>query len=244
MIPKIIHQTWKTTTIPEKWKQAADSCKQLHPDFQYILWTDQAMDSFVKQEYPVFYKTYTAYAYHIQRCDAFRYLVLYKYGGVYMDLDMICNKKLDDLLQHEVVIAPSINVGNVFTNSFFMSVPQHPFFKYCIDQLPAHKDTYQYFGKHNHVMSSTGPLFLTNRLKEYGKIKKGRFLSNGEFNGDCSICNETACKGGVYFTHIAGNSWHELDSTLYNFVLCNRTKILAGIVLSGALLLYFRKRRR
>jgi mannosyltransferase OCH1-like enzyme len=37
MIPKIIHQTWKTKTIPERWKDSVDSCKQLHPDFQLFI---------------------------------------------------------------------------------------------------------------------------------------------------------------------------------------------------------------
>ena len=52
-----------------------------------------------------------------------------------------------------------------------MVIPGHPFMKYCIDKLPENINTYQYFGKHLHVMNSTGPSFVTNRLNEYGKIK-------------------------------------------------------------------------
>lgn len=81
MIPKIIHQTWKTKVIPEHWKDSSNSCKIYNEDFNYILWTDDSMDEFVKINYPKFYKVYKSYEYNIQRCDAFRYLVLYKYGG-------------------------------------------------------------------------------------------------------------------------------------------------------------------
>jgi mannosyltransferase OCH1-like enzyme len=92
MIPKIIHQTCKTKDVPEKWKDAFDSCKTNNKGFKHILWTDETMDKFVKKYYHDFYKIYKSYKYHIQRCDVFKFLVLYKYGGIYLDMDIICNK--------------------------------------------------------------------------------------------------------------------------------------------------------
>jgi len=84
MIPKIIHQTWKNTIIPTQWQDSVDACKKRHSDYEYKLWTDDMMDDFVQLEYPDFYPTYKSYKYHIQRCDVFRYLILYKYGGIYI----------------------------------------------------------------------------------------------------------------------------------------------------------------
>jgi mannosyltransferase OCH1-like enzyme len=37
IIPKIIHQTYKNETIPEVWKEAQQSCIDLHPDYEYIV---------------------------------------------------------------------------------------------------------------------------------------------------------------------------------------------------------------
>lgn len=31
-IPKIIHQTWKTDTLPEKWQSVRENCAEMHPD--------------------------------------------------------------------------------------------------------------------------------------------------------------------------------------------------------------------
>ena len=31
-IPRIIHQTWKTDTLPDKWVNVSQSCKDLMPD--------------------------------------------------------------------------------------------------------------------------------------------------------------------------------------------------------------------
>jgi mannosyltransferase OCH1-like enzyme len=105
-----------------------------------------------------------------------------------------------------------------------MVIPNHPFFKYCIDHLSNNINNYKYFGKHLHVMYSTGPAFLTNMVNDYGKIKDSYILTKNEFTGDCKICNENTCKGGTYFTHIPGNSWHEADTTILNFLLCNQKK--------------------
>jgi len=35
LIPKIIHQTWKNATIPEKWQEAQKSCLDIHADYEY-----------------------------------------------------------------------------------------------------------------------------------------------------------------------------------------------------------------
>ena len=226
MIPKIIHQTWKTKDIPDQWENAVFSCIEKNIDFKYILWTHETMDKFVQDHYFWFYETYKSYKYHIQRCDAFRYLVLYKYGGVYLDLDIICNENLNNFLDYELVLVKSYGFFNSFTNSFFMVIPGHPFFKHCITNLSNNINSYQYFGKHLHVMNSAGPLFLNKMINEYGEINNMRILKQEEFAGDCNFCNENTCKGGIYFTHLRGHSWHGIDSTIYNFLFCNKVTII------------------
>lgn len=245
MIPKIVHQTWKDANIPSEWKAGVDSVNAYNPDYKHIIWTDETMEAFVKEKYPEFLQTYNSYTYPIQRCDTFRYLVLYTYGGVYMDMDMVCKKELTDLLKYDLVLAKSSNIGGTVTNSFLMSEPNNPFIGYCIEQLPKYVDSFSYFGKHLHVMFSTGPLFLTKMISQYGenKLQNTYFLSNAEYAGDCSVCNQDVCTGGLYFSHLVGNSWHGWDSTCYNFVLCNFTNI---IMVTGVAwcLFYFGRRRK
>jgi mannosyltransferase OCH1-like enzyme len=204
------------------------------------------MEIFVKKEYPNFYDTYMSYPHDIQRCDAFRYLVLYKYGGIYLDMDIICKKKLDSLLKYELVISRSSNITSFYANAFFMTIPKNSFIKFCIDNLPDYVNSYKYFGKHLHVMNSTGPYFLTNMIKTYGEknIENLYILSNNEFAGDCTVCNENTCRGGIYFIHINGNSWHSFDSTFYNFMLCNYKKIIVVLLLLITVYYIFFKRKK
>lgn len=43
-IPNIIHQTAKTAEIPSKWRLSQQGAKNLHPDWEYCLWTDKDND--------------------------------------------------------------------------------------------------------------------------------------------------------------------------------------------------------
>ena len=154
-------------------------------------------------------------------------------------MDIVCLKKLDSFLKYDIVLAKSSNISSSYTNAFFMVKPNHPFIKYCIDMLPEYINSYSYFGKHLHVMNSTGPVFLTNMINKYDltKITKYYVLTNNEYAGDCNVCNENTCKGGEYFIQIHGNSWHSYDSTIYNFGLCNYKQIIGGLLICSGVVL-------
>ena len=109
-----------------------------------------------------------------------------------------------------------------------MFIPNHPFFKFCIDKLPDYIDSFQYFGKHLHVMNSTGPIFLSKMINKYGlqNIKNHYILSKKEWSGDCNSCNLNKCNGGIYFSMLEGKSWHSIDSTISNYIVCNYRKII------------------
>jgi mannosyltransferase OCH1-like enzyme len=235
-IPRIIHQTWKDYNVPEHWVKAVESCKSIHRHYKYVHWTDADMDEFVQAIYPDFYPTYKNYKYHIQRCDAFRYLILYRYGGIYIDMDIICRKKLDDLLHYDIVFSRSSNISSCVTNSFMMCIPNHPFMKYVIDHLKLYQESYASFGKHWHVMNSTGPVYLKKMVDTYiskmrHEIPRCYFLTQAEFAGDCNACSEKICLGGTYFSHVKGHSWHEADSVIYNMLMCNKRSSLTILFL-------------
>lgn len=50
LIPKIIHQTYINDSIPLHWKGPQQSCLDLHPDYEYKLWTDKKSREFIAQE--------------------------------------------------------------------------------------------------------------------------------------------------------------------------------------------------
>ena len=42
IVPRIIHQTWKTDVVPEEWRYAREQCQKLHPGYEFVLWTDES----------------------------------------------------------------------------------------------------------------------------------------------------------------------------------------------------------
>ena len=47
-IPKLIHQTWKSYDLPEKYITLVDSWKKMHPDWKYKLYDDQDCIEFIQ----------------------------------------------------------------------------------------------------------------------------------------------------------------------------------------------------
>ena len=250
MIPKIIHHTWKTTEIPQKWQHTVTSCKNTYHKYQYILWTDQQMYTFVRTQFPHIYSAWIHYPYHIQRCDAFRYMVLYTYGGIYMDLDVGCKAfpVLDSLVSgNNLIIAESSNssvvMNTCYTNSFLASSQYNTFMKKCIEHLPLCKHHGRFFGKHMNIMLSTGPLFLTNMYKKHSPDNLF-ILKKADYSGNCTVCNSSSCTGGKFFFETTGNSWHSFDSTALNWLYCNIIKLYSvAIVLILMILIIFNKNK-
>jgi mannosyltransferase OCH1-like enzyme len=160
MIPKLLHQTAKTADIPERWRGYQQKLRALHPDWEYRLWTDADNLEFVKREYPDFYDVFVKLPKNIMRADVIRYLLLYRLGGLYMDLDYEMLRPFD-LLEHEAVLPWEID-GERIGNALMAAVPGHPFFKRVIDDLKANPP----LGEDVDVLTSTGPHFLSRILRE------------------------------------------------------------------------------
>ncbi|CAI4831121.1 BAF_collapsed_G0056360.mRNA.1.CDS.1 [Saccharomyces cerevisiae] len=205
LIPKIIHQTYKTEDIPEHWKEGRQKCLDLHPDYKYILWTDEMAYEFIKEEYPWFLDTFENYKYPIERADAIRYFILSHYGGVYIDLDDGCERKLDPLLAFPAFLRKTSPLG--VSNDVMGSVPRHPFFLKALKSLK-HYDKY-WFIPYMTIMGSTGPLFLSVIWKQY---KRWRIPKNGTVR----ILQPAYYKMHSYsfFSITKGSSWHLDDAKL------------------------------
>ncbi|KAJ9301365.1 CAZyme family GT32 [Paecilomyces variotii] len=225
IIPKIIHQTYKNESIPLHWQEAQQSCIDLHPDYEYILWTNEKARDFIAAEYPWFLDTFDGYEYPIQRADSIRYFVLAHYGGTYIDLDDGCNRRLDPLLAYPAWVRRTAPTG--ISNDAMGSVPQHPFFLRVIETLQAYDRSWLL--PYITVMYSTGPLFLSVIWKQYMGDKPSesgrvRILMQDEYNRH----------SWSFFTHHKGNSWHGKDARLI-FWMGGHWMLLTvlGFVLAG-----------
>ena len=141
MIPKLIHQTWKSSQLPAKWLPFVNKVKTLNPEWKYQLWTDADNETFVKENFPDFYQVYQGFSKAIMRADVIRYLLMYKLGGVYLDLDYEVLKPFD-FESHQLVLPKNRSKSfgdsqDSIGNCFFASEPQHIFWLDVINAIPA-----------------------------------------------------------------------------------------------------------
>ncbi|TGO92436.1 hypothetical protein BPOR_0003g00340 [Botrytis porri] len=203
LIPKIIHQTYINESIPERWKAGQQSCIELHDDYEYKLWTDEASRAFIATEYPWFLDTFDSYPFPIQRADSIRYFVLAHYGGIYIDLDDGCKRRLEPLLSYPAWLRRTVPTG--ISNDAMGSVPQHPFFLRVIESLQAYNRNWGM--PYITVMYSTGPLFLSVLWIEYmrtvtNEAGRVRNLMPDKYNKHA----------WSFFNIVKGNSWHGKDA--------------------------------
>jgi len=181
-IPKIIHQTWKTADVPQQWQSSTDKYRALKDQgFEYKLWTDEDNRNLIKDHFPWFLQKFDAYKNPIQRADAVRYFILYKYGGIYSDLDIqpkdnFC--EFYEMYKKADVCLPSTKHGNSFgdqniSNCFMMSQAESAFWPLVWKRLQEpFKNTHfwkpllarsHYF----EVLFTTGPGIICEAYKDY-----------------------------------------------------------------------------
>lgn len=121
MIPKIIWQThkWEYEDLPYPFKEHSLGWQKMNPDWEYRYVSDSMALDMIK-EYSkewgedlveIYERIITDEVYHpgnggaqAHRADLWRYLTIYKYGGIYTDMDTECYKPLSKLdLNYEFV---------------------------------------------------------------------------------------------------------------------------------------------
>lgn len=100
MIPKTIHLTWKSKSLPPILKLLYDeNLKFLRSKgYNVILWSDEEIVNLINKNYPNFYEIYSLARTGVQRGDISRLLVVYHYGGIYIDLDVLVLRDFADII--------------------------------------------------------------------------------------------------------------------------------------------------
>jgi mannosyltransferase OCH1-like enzyme len=132
MIPKIIHQIWLgTDELSPVRKKAMQTVQLMNPDFKYILWTDEDLPEF-NLENIIEESLHVAFA-----ADIFRLKILEKFGGIYIDTDIICHKNLTYLLEKYDYPVSSIYINNLFPDvSVILAQENQDFSLALIDYIP------------------------------------------------------------------------------------------------------------
>ncbi len=224
MIPRIIHQTWKTSDVPEKWQASYQQWRTFaHKNhFEYFLWTDADNDDFMERYYPEWVELFRSYKHGIQRADMIRYFLLHHYGGIYSDLDIAPKDNFLEFFElystHEMVCAQTkagnSAAGQNFTNAFMMSAPRSSFWPVTWSLLRTphqvhrwKKPLMRHFPYFN-VIFGTGPGVICDaaRLWQQQAQKRVATIPAQLVQPTDNSAPESVC------TVLEGSSWHQKDA--------------------------------
>ncbi|MBA3751388.1 hypothetical protein H0X06_01115 [Candidatus Dependentiae bacterium] len=164
VIPKIVHQIWVgPKTPPAIFQKSLESIHKYLPGWEYKLWTDADIPS-LKLYNQKFYDLSKNYG---EKADILRYEILYRYGGIYLDVDFVCLKPFDDLLQYDLwtsIYPPDSNAD--IGNSIIGTIPEHPLLWDCVVTL---KDDWYSFntGHLLDVVYKAGPVHFQKSFMKF-----------------------------------------------------------------------------
>ena len=99
-IPKTIFQTFKSSSLPWITKWHIYRMKKMNPNYAYEFYTDERIIEFIRTYFGIdTLNIYLKIQVGAAKADFFRYLVLFNFGGIYLDIDSQIKKPLDKLIQ-------------------------------------------------------------------------------------------------------------------------------------------------
>ena len=169
-IPPILHQSWKTSTVPARYSDWKESCMKIQPTWDHLLWSDEDNRQFITKEYPWLLYAYDRLRGSILRADFVRYAYLHFYGGVYADLDVECIKPIDPLLKNKNIILGVLGDDYDFIhnipNAILASRRGHPFWLFLLNRIT------MMMHQNDKVEATTGPIILRDAYLLFKKYEK------------------------------------------------------------------------
>jgi inositol phosphorylceramide mannosyltransferase catalytic subunit len=164
-IPKIIYQTYSNNSLPIITRLFIWWMKFVNRDYRYEFYDDKRIEKFLKECYPE--KVFAAYQkinIGAAKGDFFRYAMLLKTGGVYIDVDGAILRKLSLIIQPNdmAVISREVHPG-LYVQWALIFDKEHPFLKRTLQNCIRNIEENRF---PNDVGYMTGPAVYSESIRE------------------------------------------------------------------------------
>lgn len=224
----IIFQTWIThgSNSHYIW-DCYQHTSTIYKNYTYLLFSDFEMKHFVKKHYDqTVLEQYDNIIPSAFKSDFFRYLFLYKFGGLYMDISL---KPHTDIFSYIEDIYSLSNISffspidNGYTdrlwNGLMYAKPNHPFMKYCIDKIMNLKKS-----NVRNCLFYTGPGLLGEAVSKLGQIYDDYLLLSftptlpiiDPKNPHIPLISPKGADGWVQYHAITNNMYAESNKSHYS----------------------------
>jgi mannosyltransferase OCH1-like enzyme len=185
-VPLKIYLTWETKKLPINMYNNILLLKKMNPEFDIYLYDDQDRINFIKDNFNSdVLDAYNSLIPGAYKSDLWRYCIIYKYGGVYIDIKYHTYIPLIDLIKDSEFIFLNTNSGlckdsydgKEIQNTFFISSPNNQIFMNSINEIIT-KTKNKDYGQNK--IDITGPCVLTRNInnihgKDFDKNIKLRY---------------------------------------------------------------------
>eukprot|EP00521_Asterionellopsis_glacialis_P014574 CAMPEP_0195293284 /NCGR_PEP_ID=MMETSP0707-20130614/12091_1 /TAXON_ID=33640 /ORGANISM="Asterionellopsis glacialis, Strain CCMP134" /LENGTH=277 /DNA_ID=CAMNT_0040353961 /DNA_START=239 /DNA_END=1069 /DNA_ORIENTATION=- len=156
--------------VPVYWKPVIEYNAMLahQQGFKTRLWKYPEANKLIRRHYPEYIKTWErleASGQGARMADFFRLLAVHKFGGIYLDVDMVPCSGLDEIIAKngESASFPFARPEySQLSNGAFSAPPGHAFLKFAMDFISNNK-----FSGTQDLTDATGPLMLAQAATEY-----------------------------------------------------------------------------
>lgn len=200
-----IHQVWlssvEVSSVPVQFLDNVKSFLKHNPGWTYYFWTNKTIRALLADRHPHLVSFYDSLPEIVMKGDMVRYIVLYEFGGLYADMDVLSVRSLDGATTKYpcILVTPPFEhsvlwLGKPFviTNCIMLSRAKHPLLKQVLDSIPSRKDE-------KRVVYKLGPGFLTHQYLKY--------INNTDVNRvdtDQDTSSPYFYKGPIPVTHMDG----------------------------------------
>lgn len=185
-IPRIIHQTWKTHSVPDTCRKAVASWRSLNPGHEFRFYSDTEAEQHITRHHPELRHAFERMK-PIERADLFRYVILYDMGGVYADMDVSCYRPVSEWGPHSGVLAdPQFIAGFEMVTTrpdwqlwyakqfqlcqwTMASAPRHEILRRLLESIQQYFATFDFRDKLLSIMFTTGPGVWSRVIQSYLK---------------------------------------------------------------------------
>ena len=209
-IPKIIHQTFKTAKLPLLTRWHISKFRKKNPDYVYQFYDDGRIEKFLEEEFgDEMLNLYLKINIGAAKADFFRYAVLYKKGGVYVDIDSSINGSLNEFIRpDDSAIITHEGDASLFAQWALIYSPGHPFLKKTIELVSENIRNNKY--PHN-VHKMTGPSVYTEAIKV--ALQEDPRIPHRILGADYNGYLKVKYKLGKFFLYRKGQHWKKHQVT-------------------------------
>ena len=208
-INQVFHQTWKTKELDCKANKNSNIIRKLYSDYEYVLWDDTMIANFLEKNF-MEYNNWIVNLSKIHQIDIVRLLWMYKFGGIYADLDIKFNDKIDFSIYNGVVFferewtfPKNDYITTSVHNCIFASRAKHEIWIDIVNEIRKKYDN----GIRN-VFDLTGPNSISEILTRLKLLQKydnitilpGKYIFQRNFS-------VSATKEKCYIEHQCYGSW-------------------------------------